>query len=301
MLRLRHITSVIAVYEEGSFTAAAARENATQSGISQHIQAIEERLGETLFERTNSGVVPTQACRQYYKTVVQAINLLNRAEMDIRSQNTDLQGTVEAGLMPIFTKSILAPVLERITKEHPHVDIKISESYSGVLTEMVKAEKIDFALVPAFVKGDGLWVEHFARDREVLVCSKEFSKSIGLSPMDPVQLSKLKPLNVIVPAKSNTRYDRLNEYFSTHSVAVERLMELDSMMGTLELVAKGEWVSILPQMLCINESDGSERSLHPVADPELFSDCVVVAPSRRPLSPQAEYVLNALRAELEVL
>ena len=301
MIRLRHITSVIAVYEEGSFTAAAARENATQSGISQHIQAIEERLGETLFKRTNSGVVPTQACRQYYKTAVQAINLLNKAELDIRSQNTELQGTVEAGLMPVFAKSILAPVLERVTREHPHLDVKISEGYSGVLTDMVKADKLDFALVPAFVKEDGLRVEHFARDREVLLCSKQFSDANGLTPLVPVQLSTLKPLNIIVPARSNTRYGRLNEYFTTHGVAINRMMELDSMMGTLELVAMGEWVSILPQMLCGNEKDGSQRSLHPVSDPELYSDFVMIAPSRRPLSPQAEYVLEALRAEFAAL
>ena len=118
MIRLRHIRSVIAVYEEGSFTAAAARENATQSGISQHVSAIEARLGQTLFERTSTGVVPTQACRQYYETAIQAINLLNKAEMDIRMQNSELQGTVEAGLMPVFTRSILAPVLERVTRQH---------------------------------------------------------------------------------------------------------------------------------------------------------------------------------------
>jgi LysR family transcriptional regulator, nitrogen assimilation regulatory protein len=36
---LRQIRAVIAACEEGSFTRAAARENATQSGISQHVAA----------------------------------------------------------------------------------------------------------------------------------------------------------------------------------------------------------------------------------------------------------------------
>ena len=48
---LRQIRAVIAVCEEGSFTRAAARENATQSGISQHIAAAERTLGVRLFER----------------------------------------------------------------------------------------------------------------------------------------------------------------------------------------------------------------------------------------------------------
>ena len=48
---LRQIRAVIAVCEEGSFTRAAERENATQSGISQHVAAVERTLGVKLFER----------------------------------------------------------------------------------------------------------------------------------------------------------------------------------------------------------------------------------------------------------
>jgi LysR family transcriptional regulator, nitrogen assimilation regulatory protein len=37
---LRQIRLFVAAYEEGSFTAAAHRENATQSGVSQHIHQL---------------------------------------------------------------------------------------------------------------------------------------------------------------------------------------------------------------------------------------------------------------------
>ncbi len=40
---IRDIRVFVAAYEEGSFTAAAARENATQSGVSQHVRKLEER------------------------------------------------------------------------------------------------------------------------------------------------------------------------------------------------------------------------------------------------------------------
>ena len=50
---LRQVRAVIAVCEEGSFTRAAERENATQSGISQHVAAVERKLGVKLFERVS--------------------------------------------------------------------------------------------------------------------------------------------------------------------------------------------------------------------------------------------------------
>ena len=58
-IALRQIRAIIAVCEEGSFTRAAAREHATQSGISQHVASAERTLGIKLFERSPAGVTPS--------------------------------------------------------------------------------------------------------------------------------------------------------------------------------------------------------------------------------------------------
>ena len=53
---LRSIQVFVATYEERSFTAAARREHATQSGVSQHIRKLEDRLGVKLFARDRGRV-----------------------------------------------------------------------------------------------------------------------------------------------------------------------------------------------------------------------------------------------------
>ncbi len=58
---LRSIQVFVATYEERSFTAAARREHATQSGVSQHVRKLEDRLGAKLFSRDRGRVVPTPA------------------------------------------------------------------------------------------------------------------------------------------------------------------------------------------------------------------------------------------------
>ncbi|MBA2965006.1 MULTISPECIES: LysR family transcriptional regulator [Ramlibacter] len=62
---LREIRLFVAVCEEQSFTAAAVREHATQSGVSQHIKNLEDRLGVRLLDR-QEGVRPTPAGTAYY-------------------------------------------------------------------------------------------------------------------------------------------------------------------------------------------------------------------------------------------
>jgi hypothetical protein len=63
---LREIRMFVAVYEERSFTAAAAREFATQPGASQHVKQIEEALGVQLFDRLKTerlmvGIMPMRS------------------------------------------------------------------------------------------------------------------------------------------------------------------------------------------------------------------------------------------------
>ena len=81
---LRQLRAIIAVCEEGSFTRAAARENATQSGISQHVAATERAFGVKLFERSAAGVKPTPAGQRYYKRCIEAVGRLADANEEVR-------------------------------------------------------------------------------------------------------------------------------------------------------------------------------------------------------------------------
>src|SRR3954462_8736683 len=82
---LRQIRAVIAVCEEASFTRAAEREFATQSGISQRIATLEVSLGVKLFERSVDGVRPTPAGICYYQRFVEAVGAIRAASDDIRA------------------------------------------------------------------------------------------------------------------------------------------------------------------------------------------------------------------------
>ena len=113
-ITLRQIKAVIAVCEEGSFTRAAEREAATQSGISQHIAAL-EHLGVKLFERSNVGVQPTPAGMRFYRRCIEAVGSLRRDE-EMRALAGRVTGNLRIGLMPTFTRAALAPVLKRLRR-----------------------------------------------------------------------------------------------------------------------------------------------------------------------------------------
>jgi DNA-binding transcriptional LysR family regulator len=291
---LRQIRAVIAVCEEGSFTRAAQRENATQSGISQHVAAVERALKVQLFERTTGGVTPTPAGLRYYKRCVEAVGTLEHAAEEARSLAGEVTGELRIGLMPTFTRAVLAPVLDDFVPRCPEVRLHIVEGYSGMLTEMVLDDELDFAVVPAYEGTVGLRSRLLVRDREMLISGPRR----GLTPLSPVRLADCTPLKFVVPGPDNTRRRNLETYFQTHGVEVAAMLEMDAMIATLEFVARSEWVTILPSVISVNDIGRGELVVNPIADPELHAEFVVIQPTRRTLSTQARMFLQRFEAEV---
>src|SRR6185436_2806155 len=109
----RDIRLFVAAYEERSFTAAGRRENATQSGVSQHIRKLEDGLRVKLFARDKGRVLPTPAGDSYYRHCIDLLNTHARAAAEVRRHGTGLDGNLVIGLMPTMTRCALAPVLAR--------------------------------------------------------------------------------------------------------------------------------------------------------------------------------------------
>ncbi len=291
---LRQIRAVIAVCEEGSFTRAATRENATQSGISQHVAAVESALGVKLFERTPAGVVPTPAGLRYYRRCVEAVGALDDAADEARSLGRQVTGDLRIGLMPTFTRAVLAPILEDFVPRCPEVRLHIVEGYSGLLTEMVLDDELDFAVVPAFEGTIGLTSRLLLRDREMLISGPKR----GLTPLAPVRLANCKPLKIIIPGPDNIRRRNLETYFQSHGVEIDAMLEMDAMIATLEFVARSDWVTVLPSVICVNDIGRDELIVNPLVEPELNAEFVVIQPARRVLSTQARMFLERFEREV---
>ena len=198
------------------------------------------------------------------------------------------------GLMPTFTRAVLAPVLDDFVPRCPEVRLHIVEGYSGLLTEMVLDEELDFAVVPAFEGTIGLKSRLLVRDREMLISGPRR----GFAPLAPLRLSECRPLKIVVPGPDNIRRRNLETYFQTHGVEIEAMLEMDAMIATLEFVARSDWVTILPSVISVNDIGRGELIVNPIVEPELHAEFVVIQPTRRTLSTQARLFLERFEQEV---
>jgi DNA-binding transcriptional LysR family regulator len=288
---LRDIRLFVSVYEERSFTLAAQRENATQSGVSQHVRNLEVSFGVPLFIRDKGRIAPTPAGDAYYRRAIDVLRAHDAASRTVKAYAHGLDGQIVVGLMPTMTRCSLAPALARFVAAHPNVNVHVIEGYSAALTQMVRAGDVDFAIVPAFSDPAGLKSRLLLRTPELLVSAADPAR-----PSGPIRLADQGPLKLVLPSPANTRRRTLETYCATVGAEVTRIIELDTMFGTLDFVARGDWFTILPSLMM---DHGATRgfSVNTIVDPALTLDLVLIEPARRTLAPAAAFFLEMLEEE----
>lgn len=292
---IKQLKAFIAVVEEKSFSLAAQRLNATQSGMSMLVQNLELSVGKKLINRVPGKMILTENGKIFYKYSLDILKLMEKALIDVRTDENELNGTFNCGLMPTFTRSALPSTLSQFLKEHPKVDIKITEAYSGVLEEMVRSNKLEFAIVPSVKNPTGLNVEFVSSDINLLVTNKNSE----FEHLEPVNLSLIKNIKIILPGPDNSRRIALNQYFATHNIDVKKTLEMDGMIGTLELVATSDWCAILPAALCDLDLSGDFRTLSPLISPPLKTDYVMITSASKELSHVGEIFSKRIRREIK--
>lgn len=288
-ISIRALRAFIAVYEEQSFSRAAARENATQSGMSTQVKNLELKLGTPLLIRDRKEYSLTPAGQTVYREGQRILRALIETETAVAQMGSEVAGLVRFGLIPSLTRSVLIPALDEFTGLYGRVELSLLEEYSGSLTRRVLDGDLDFAIVPGGDLPPGLTARFVARDREMIM-----SRAGGLPGhphLEPAPLAALAGRRLIVPSRANVRRKRIDTLLSAHGVHVAETMEMDGMLGTIEMVGRTDWLAILPSALCHADKDGALRQLNLLADPPAGVDYVIVEKSETPL-PRAAALLS---------
>ncbi|WP_077035065.1 LysR family transcriptional regulator [Pelomonas sp. KK5] len=297
---LREMQLFVAVYEERSFTAAATREFATQSGVSQHIKQMEDMLGVQLFRREKKSVEPTEAAAVFYARCLDVL-AASKAALELREFKTGLAGEVRFGLTATLATHQLAPAYLRLSAQNPNASVAVIEARSDMLMDMVRANELDFAIIPAISKPPAdLSSRVFAATPAFLVSSRSHDAS-GLCHGEAIGFEQLKGRKLLAPhSREHGQWIGAPKDLAAGSAPH---YQLDAVLATLDLVRQSEWMAILPGLLFIHDIDTAPAEqdfcLNPFAGPGLTLELRVVrAPQTEP-SALAQAAIDALRQVTE--
>jgi len=116
-----------------SFTKAAEELFITQSAVSRQIKALEDHLGVTLFERRQRTLALTESGHALYRVATDVLERLQAATDQLRAsgQTRQLSLTTTTGFASLW----LIPRLQRFTRLHPDVDVRISATTAVINLE----------------------------------------------------------------------------------------------------------------------------------------------------------------------
>lgn len=120
--------SLLSVLDEGSLSGAARALGITQPTVGRHIAALEKALGQSLFTRSPTGLLPTEAAlglRPYLQTLASTAAALQRAATGHASS---VSGTVRITASEVMGVEVLPPMLQRIRVRHPELVLELSLS-----------------------------------------------------------------------------------------------------------------------------------------------------------------------------
>lgn len=117
--------SFAAVVSAGSLSAAARELGLSQPTLGRHVEALEADLGARLFERTLSGLKPTEMGLKLYEQVQQAERALAEAAILAAGAEAELAGTVRLTASEVTAHYTLPQLLRTLREEFPAVQIEL--------------------------------------------------------------------------------------------------------------------------------------------------------------------------------
>ncbi|TCC47001.1 LysR family transcriptional regulator [Kribbella pittospori] len=131
-VELRHLATMAAIVEEGTFGRAGTRLGYTQSTVSQQIAALEKSVGGPVFERPG-GPKPVRITPLGAVVLEQGRGLLAKAEAlaDAVERFKAGDGRIDIGTFQSVSNVILPSVVRRLRDERPGCDIRLSEVPDG--------------------------------------------------------------------------------------------------------------------------------------------------------------------------
>lgn len=290
-LNLNHLRIFESVYRCKSMTVAARELYLTQSGISQHMKALEDTLGFKLFDRVKQRLVPTTAATELFKSCVTGLTGIEAKIAELKGGGSELTGQVGIGMPIEFGNNILLPVLADFGKRHSKVRFALRYGFATEMNEGILNGNLDFAFVDEFNLDRRVHVEKVYDETLYLCCSRDFLKS------RPAVKNTRESFESLEYVDYQAGEPVLRMWFRHHlkardiSLAV-RATAMD-VQGVAKLIIEGLACGVLPGHLVEKlEADGTKLHIFKGCGKPLKNTISVAYLSERTFSPAARAALD---------
>ena len=249
-MELRQLRYFVRVVELGSMSRAALDLDLVQSALSQQISRLEGELSTRLLQRSNKGVVPTEAGLAFFR---EAQLTLRHAEQAVRAaQQSRLSGTVSVGLASTTALVLGVPLMRAMRERYPDVRLHLVESMSGHLNSMLNARQLDLAVLFDTGAARRWSVMPLLEEKLYLMCAW-VAGEVTLPAF--TCMAQLQDVPLILPTGAHGLRSTLDAAFSRAGIEPRLVAEVDSLTMLMDAVCAGLGCTVQPWAALVRVKD----------------------------------------------
>ena len=140
------LQSLVAVHEAENFTLAARRLGLAQPTVHRAISQLEQEAGQSLFERTAFGLLPTRQTRALVQAVMLAFAELDQADSDLSELDGGETGQIVVGSLPLSRSVLLPRALARFREQRPRYPVMVIDGRYDELLGNLRRGEVDLII-----------------------------------------------------------------------------------------------------------------------------------------------------------
>ena len=300
---LRHAT---ALASEGSFAKAARSLHLSQPALSRSIQDLERRAGAPLFERSRSGITPTETGRLFLRHAAEVLVSAGdmSREMDLVKGLETGELVIGAGIFPgrLFMDHALACLL----KPGSTARIRVVQDHAAGIVARLRRREIDVGVADASYIGTSTDIQ--IRDLSAHQGRLVVRPGHPLERTKKFQLADVMAYPLVTTAAAHTRMAALNQ---AHPAPQQNTIHLlgrwipaitvEDVTLMKQIVAATDAVTLLSAYLVQDEVADGRLVVLPFAMPWLKISFSILHLAHRTLPPLGEaFVRHVVAADAEV-
>jgi DNA-binding transcriptional LysR family regulator len=293
LMDTRQLAAFCAVVEKSSFSQAAEKLGVTQPAVSLQVRALEERLGQTLLDRSGRRVEPTEAGLRLYRSAQRMLALEEQLYDEVAAEGGDLQGTLAIGASTGPGAHLVPLLLCEFQRDHPELHVALSIWDTQTVSEKVARREIELGVVGALRRNRSLEFEPLVRDEIVLAVPPGHRAAGGT-----VSVDDLREETVIAMQEGAGVRQVVDEELRRAGLRVRELapkLELGLQESVKSAVAAGFGVTFISRTAIEGELDAGTLALARVEGLDPARQIYVVRAKGRPPTRAAAAFLDFAR------
>lgn len=299
-INLNHLRIFEVVYKSRSMTAAALELHLTQSGVSQHIKALEDILGVKLFDRIKQRLIPTASAQVLFQQSARSFSEIEQALVEITGKETEVRGTVQIGIPLEFGHDVILPLLAKMQKQFQGIRVQLQVGLAPRMNDLILRGELDFAIVDEFITDHRVRTERIYNEDLELCVAPELLKKIGASGSHNQKF--FEALNYVEYEKGEPL---LRNWFQHHlgvrQIKLNVRSYVEDAYCVSQLVLSGVGAGILPGALVQKLRQGNKLHVFKGSGKPMKSGISIAIIQERSMAPAATLALQFLKDNIAKL